>query len=93
MAAIEVTAVGSGEFEVEVSEPGGATTHRVTVPAGYPGELGAADAAPDDLVRESFRFLLEREPKEQILTTFELPVIERYFPDYRQQIAARLTGG
>ena len=27
-------------------------------------------------------FLLEREPKESILGSFELPVIERYFPDY-----------
>jgi len=33
-------------------------------------------------VRESFRFLLEREPKESILREFDLSVIKRYFPDY-----------
>ena len=32
--------------------------------------------------QSSFVFLLEREPKEAILTRFELPVIEQYFPNY-----------
>ena len=39
-------------------------------------------ATPEELLEASFKFLLEREPKEAILTKFELPVIERYFPDY-----------
>jgi hypothetical protein len=90
MPAIEVIPVGSAEFQVEVSEGDDTTTHRVTVPEGYAEELGAADAALTDLVRESFRFLLQREPKEQILRSFELPVIERYFPEYRTEIAGRV---
>jgi hypothetical protein len=45
---------------------------------------------PKELVRESFRFLLEREPPESILSRFDLPVIERYFPNYRGEIARRL---
>lgn len=43
------------------------------------------------LLEASFRFLLEREPKEAILRTFELPVIERYFPEYPQEILGRLA--
>jgi len=36
----------------------------------------------EELVRDSFGFLLEREPKESILKEFDLSVIQRYFPDY-----------
>ncbi len=92
MAAIEVTPVGSGEFQVEVSEEGDTTTHQVTVPDGYAEELGVEDVALADLVHGSFRFLLEREPKEQIMRRFELRVIERYFPEYRDEIADRVAG-
>jgi hypothetical protein len=94
VASIEVIAIGSKEFEVIVDERGDETHHRVTVPDGYAEELGVGgDAALNRLVHESFRFLLEREPKEQILSTFELPVIERYFPAYRDEIAERLASG
>ena len=47
---------------------------------------GADD--PVDLVRRSFAFLLEREPKESILRSFDLPVIGRYFPDYERTITS-----
>lgn len=36
----------------------------------------------EDLVRDSFGFLLERESKESILREFDLSLIKRYFPDY-----------
>jgi hypothetical protein len=36
----------------------------------------------EELVRDSFRFLLEREAKESILSDFDLSVIKRYFADY-----------
>jgi hypothetical protein len=41
---------------------------------------------PTDLVRRSFAFLLEREPKSAILRSFDLPVIARYFPDYEREM-------
>jgi hypothetical protein len=44
------------------------------------------------LLDASFRFLLEREPKESILGRFTLSDIERYFPDYPRAIADRLRG-
>ena len=43
----------------------------------------------EQLVEESFDFLLQREPKESILSEFDLSVISRYFPDYERAI----TGG
>ncbi len=48
------------------------------------------DVAPERLLTESFRFLLEREPNESILRAFDLPVIERYFPGYPREIPKRL---
>ena len=55
--------------------------------AGGPRRLAPGADDPVDLVRRSFAFLLEREPKESILRSFDLPVIGRYFPDYERTIA------
>lgn len=41
-------------------------------------------------VSQMLKFLLEREPKEAILRSFDLTVIGRYFPEYERQIAKRL---
>ena len=45
---------------------------------------------PEALVRRSFEFLLEREPKHLILRQFALPDISLRFPDYPQAIRTRL---
>jgi hypothetical protein len=78
---------------VRVGDDAGATTHEVSVSAdalaSYSGPR-AEDAHA--LVHESFVFLLEREPRESILRRFELPVIERYFPEYRDEVGKRLRG-
>jgi len=86
---IEVTPLGNEQFRVQVSEAGGRTTHRVTVRRDAQLRYGG-EATPEQLVEASFRFLLEREPKESILQAFELPVIERYFPEYAREIRGRL---
>ena len=52
----------------------------------------APGAALEDLVRESFAFLLEREPAGSILQRFDLTVIKRYFPEYPREIRRRLGG-
>ena len=46
--------------------------------------------SPEDLLEESFRFLLERESNTSILSSFDLPVIGRYFPEYEREIRTRL---
>lgn len=78
------------EFRVTVREASGETRHRVTLKKSDYEDLAAGKASPEELVRESFRFLLEREPKEAILGSFDLLVINRYFPEYRTKIAERL---
>jgi hypothetical protein len=74
-------------YDVTVEEGASATHHEVTV---WPSDVEryAPGASPEALLDASFRFLLEREPKEAILRRFELPVIERYFREYPAQIAS-----
>lgn len=74
-------------FEVSV---GGRspTTHRVTAPEQYVRSLTGGRATAVELLRKSFEFLLEREPNTSILRTFELSVIQQYFPEYEQVVSA-----
>jgi hypothetical protein len=76
-------------YEVTIEDARGATVHEVTV---WPSDVAryAPDSTPEELLEASFAFLLEREPKEAILRRFELPTIERYFPEYPARIAEML---
>lgn len=47
-------------------------------------------ADPELIVRESFDFLLNREPPENILSTFDLSEIKKYFPEYLDHLEAKL---
>ncbi len=67
--------------EVDVVDQGSASHHAVDVSRAELDRWGRGRSA-EELVRESFRFLLDREPKESILQEFKLSVITRYFPDY-----------
>ena len=73
-------------FEVNVSN-GNSTTHNVNLTREYYEHLPLSDTTPTKLVEGSFRFLLEREPKEMILRTFDLKIISRYFPEYERRIS------
>jgi hypothetical protein len=91
---VTVRAAADGDrwrCEVSVDHDGVRTQYVVTV---RPADLarwasGAAREDVEDLVARSFEFLLEREPPESILATFELSVIQRYFPEYERIFARR----
>jgi hypothetical protein len=73
---------------VVVTDPDGSSSrHQVTVTRAVLDRLAPGADDPVDLVRRSFVFLLEREPKESILQSFDLPVIGRYFPEYERVVA------
>jgi hypothetical protein len=80
---VEVHPEGGSAFRVEVE----GRSFAVTVPETLVVELGAPDA--EALVRASFDYLLEREPAGSILPRFELSVIARYFPGWRDEIRRR----
>jgi hypothetical protein len=71
---------------VIVGDDPGATHHEVTISRDLLSELRPGAEVPDDLVRESFEFMLQREPREAILRSFDLPVIGRYFPEWGEEI-------
>jgi hypothetical protein len=86
---IEVQKIDTSRFRVRVIEAGSETSHDVTVSHGDCTNLANGKIEPEELVRRSFEFLLEREPKESILERFDLSVISRYFPEYEREIKRR----
>lgn len=76
---------------VIVGDDAAATEHTVEVDRATLDDL-APGATPEELVRESFAFLLERESRESIMRAFELPIIGRFFGDYPDEISRRLRG-
>jgi hypothetical protein len=86
---IIVKAINNTTFEVTV-EGRKTTTHEVTVDPDYYKKLTDGRVAAEVLIQKSFEFLLERESNTSILRRFDLPVIERYFPDYGKVIRMML---
>jgi len=76
-------------LSVRVREGASETQHEVTVRPEYLARLASAGETVELLVRRSFAFLLEREPKESILRSFDLSVIGRYFPEYERAMKER----
>ena len=70
---------------VDVGDAGSVTRHTVQV-SRSDMDRWAQGRSVDRLIRRSFEFLLEREPRESILRQFELSVIQRYFPDFDRVI-------
>jgi hypothetical protein len=73
-------------FHVVVREDDPNTEHDVTLSAGDLERLGGG-RSPEAFVRDCFAFLLQREPKESILRSFDVSVIGGYFPEFEREIA------
>jgi hypothetical protein len=89
MARIEVSPVNDTDTRFDVTvrdEDGSETKHEVTVTDPDWERFGDGYASRADLVEASVRFLVAREPKESILSSFDLGVIARYFPEYETTI-------
>ena len=67
------------------------TSHMVTVSPEYWYKLTEGKVTAEKLVEKSFEFLLERESNTSILGTFDLPKIQRYFPEYEETIRTMLS--
>jgi len=85
-----ITVKHSAGDEWVVSIQGAVTTHhRVRVTKADLDRLSEGRSA-EELLQESFRFLLERESDTSILKSFDLPLIGHDFPAYEQEIRTRL---
>ena len=75
------------EFLVTIEEKSSSSEHTVTVDDDYYQNLTAGKTTKEELIKRSFEFLLEREPKESILSKFNLRIIKKYFLEYEQKIS------
>jgi hypothetical protein len=86
---ITVQPIDSKTFKVTV-QGRSTTTHTVSVSPEYHQKLTGGRVSAEALVRKSFEFLLEREDNTSILSSFDLPVIDHYFPEYESTVSRRL---
>lgn len=83
---IKVKKKSEHEFIVTVEERESRTQHTVSLDDEYYQKLTGGRITKEELIRDSFEFLLEREPKESILSKFNLKVISQYFPEFEEKI-------
>jgi hypothetical protein len=75
-------------FQVRVAGDSSETTHEVTVARAEFERLARKDERGTQFIRRCFEFLLEREPNEAIMRTFDVSVIKTYFPDFEEEIGS-----
>jgi hypothetical protein len=91
MTTMRVLPMAPGEFGVEVTEGHEVTGHKVRLPPAFLDDLLLTHVDEVKIVRETFDFLLEREPATSILAEFSLDDVSRYFPEFPQELQRRLA--
>jgi hypothetical protein len=82
-------------FDVIVRDARGESRHRVTIGADEARRWAELGAEPPRGVEAVMRFLIDREPKESIMSAFDTNVVRRYFPEFDDAFPgylARLSG-
>jgi hypothetical protein len=88
-AAIDVARSSDGDpmvFDVTLKDVKSESRHIVTLSRADFIRLGG-DATAEEVIDAAFRFLLDREPKESILSRFDVSVISRYFPEFETKLS------
>jgi hypothetical protein len=78
-------------FDVVVRDAAGESRHRVTMSRGLAERLGGGVSSAEQCLDAAFRFLLDHEPKEQILARFDVSVISLYFPEFERELPKYLA--
>ena len=76
-------------FSVTVTDENSQGEYTVTMDKDFVTRIGAS-LEPEKVVEKSFEFLLEREPKENILQEFDITVISHYYPDFISELEKKL---
>ena len=82
---ISVQIVSPDNFKVIVSQ-NSTTEHYVTASKDFLSQFSKYNLSPEDIVKYSFEFLLDREPNTSILKKFDITLISNYFPDFTKTI-------
>lgn len=91
---ITVEQSGSGEpmvFTVLIDDAGGKSRYRVTLSNNTYEKLTRGNCSQVQCVEAAFRFLLDREARNEILPSFDINVIHLYFPDFEQALPRYLA--
>lgn len=81
MKPIVVKHISADEFLVTVNKKS-VTQHTVFVSDKVHDQFSNGQLTKEQLLKKSFLFLLQREDQTSILKTFNIEVIESYFPEY-----------
>jgi hypothetical protein len=86
----------SWRYHVEITESDGSgskTTHQVTMSKDYYMDLTERGRTmiPEEFIKKSFKFLLDRESGDSILQQFDIAQIKDYFPEYETEIKKALN--
>ena len=84
-AQIDVSKLSPGHYEVIVDEFTSSRSFEVTLAQNFFQEH-AGGRSEEEFIRDVFRFLLSREPKESILERFDIADISTYFPEFEKEI-------
>jgi len=79
---IKVEKKNQQEFTVKVE----GKEYNVILDDKYWQDLTGGKISKEKLIKKSFEFLLEREPKESILPRFNLRIINQYFPEFEKEM-------
>ena len=82
---ILVQEVSYDNFKVIVSQ-NSTTEHDVTASKDFLNQFTKYNISPENIVKHSFEFLLDREPNTSILRKFDITVISNYFPEYTETV-------
>ena len=77
-------------FLVTVSDKKGQSQHNVHVDKDFLLRIGQS-SDPEKVVKRSFEFLLEREPRESILQEFDITTISHYYPEFITELEKKLV--
>lgn len=89
---ISATLVDVHTYEVVVDGPC-ESIHRVTLHPDYHKKLCGGGITQEWVLIQAFKFLLEREPNTEILSSFDLEDINGYFSEFEAEMASRLGAG
>ena len=81
-----ITELSKDKFEITVKAKQ-ITKHTVFVTDEILFNLTKNKVSKEDLLNFSFNFLLERESNTSILSSFDLTVISKYFPEYTKEVS------
>ncbi len=91
MAEVNVESTGGGDgdklsFHVTLKDEK-TTEHDVTVSQSDFERLRKGDEQPEQFIERCIRYLREREPQDIILKSFDVTEINKYFPEFEQEIS------